>query len=317
MSALALPMTTPFAHEAVLLHEVVAVVAAAAPRLIIDCTVGGGGHAQAMLDACPQAELIGLDRDAVAIAAATVALARFGARARLVHTPFSGLADVVGDLGGRLPDVVLVDLGVSSHQLDVASRGFSFRADGPLDMRMDTSQGQSAAELIASLGEDELADAIHTLGEERHARRVARAVSAARPQTTAALATLVRQVVRPAADGLDPATRTFQALRMLVNRELDELGIWLASVPRVLADGGVALAIAFHSLEDRAVKHAFREAARDCTCPRSFPVCVCAHRAELRVVTSKPVRPSDDEARANPRARSARLRVARRLPRVS
>jgi 16S rRNA (cytosine1402-N4)-methyltransferase len=305
---------TAFAHTPVLLREVLEVAALVPARLIVDCTVGGGGHARALLEQKPGARLLAVDRDPAALAAAAVSLASFGDRVRLVHARFSELEVVLSDTSAGAPDLILVDLGVSSHQLDAGERGFSFRADGPLDMRMDPTAGESAAELIAGMGEGELADAIYQLGEERHSRRVARAIVAARPTTTGQLAAVVRRVVPKSKDGIDPATRTFQALRMLVNRELDELGTWLAAVPRVLAPGGVALAISFHSLEDRAVKNAFREAARDCVCPSELPACVCGgHRATLEVLTSKPLVAATDEAAANPRARSAKLRAARRL----
>jgi 16S rRNA (cytosine1402-N4)-methyltransferase len=305
-----------FVHEPVLLREVVALVAPARPRLIVDCTLGGAGHAQALLAACPDATLLGLDRDVEALEAAREKLAPFAPRAKLVHARFGALEAVLAEHALAKPDVVFADLGVSSHQLDTAERGFSFRSAGPLDMRMDTTSGATALEIINRLDEAELANAIFRLGEERQSRRVARAIVQARPTTTKALADAVRSVVRPSRDGLDPATRTFQALRLLVNEELEELAAWLAAVPRVLADGGLALAISFHSLEDRAVKEAFRQAARDCVCPPRLPVCACGHKAELELVTSKPVRPASDELAQNPRAASAKLRAARRLPRA-
>jgi 16S rRNA (cytosine1402-N4)-methyltransferase len=305
---------TSFAHTPVLLREVLELAAGVPARLIVDCTVGGGGHARALLEQQPGARLVGLDRDPAALAAAGATLAPFGDRVRLVHARFSELEAVLSSSALGAPDLVLADLGVSSHQLDARERGFSFRADGPLDMRMDPTAGESAAEVIAVMGEGELADAIYQLGEERHSRRVARAILAARPDTTGQLADVVRRVVPKSKDGIDPATRTFQALRMLVNRELDELATWLAAVPRVLAPGGVAMAISFHSLEDRAVKNAFRAAARDCVCPPELPACVCGGgRATLDVLTTKPLVARADEAAANPRARSAKLRAARRL----
>lgn len=305
---------TTFAHTPVLLREVLELAAPVPARLIVDCTVGGGGHARALLEQQPAARLLGLDRDPAALAAAYANLASFGDRVRLVHARFAELEACLADAALGAPDLVLADLGVSSHQLDAGERGFSFRADGPLDMRMDPTTGESAADLVARIGEGALADAIYQLGEERHSRRVARAILAARPATTAELAAAVRRVVPKSKDGIDPATRTFQALRMLVNGELDELAAWLAAIPRVLAEGGVAMAISFHSLEDRAVKSAFREAARACICPPELPACVCGgQRATLEVLTPRPLVARADEAAANPRARSAKLRAARRL----
>ncbi len=306
-----------FVHKPVLLRQIVAQVVASSPQLIVDCTLGGAGHARAMLAACPQAKLLGLDRDPDAVSAARSVLAPFGEQVRIVRAPFSQLEAVLADLHLGPADVVLADLGVSSHQLDTPARGFSFRSEGPLDMRMDPEHGETAAELLARLDERGLAEAIYTLGEERHSRRVARAILAARPRTTAEMAKAVRSVVRPAADGKDPATRTFQAIRMLTNRELDELATLLHALPRVVAPSGLALFVTFHSLEDRAVKTAFKEAARGCICPPSLPVCGCGRTATFEVVTKKPVVADADEVHENPRARSAKLRVARRLGKSS
>jgi 16S rRNA (cytosine1402-N4)-methyltransferase len=214
-------------------------------------------------------------------------------------------------------DVILADFGVSSHQLDTASRGFSFRAEGALDMRMDPSTGPTAADLVQRLDEVDLTHAIRTLGEERYARRVGRAIAAERPTTTEGLAALVRRVVPKSKDRLDPATRTFQALRMLVNRELEEIEAWLQAAPECLTDDGVLIAISFHSLEDRAVKIALRKEAKGCICPAKFPVCVCGRKPTLRLLTAKARQPSEREMQDNPRARSARLRAAKRLKRLT
>ncbi len=308
-------MTAGFAHESVLLEEVVQYLAPRPGGRYVDGTVGGGGHAERVLEASsPDGVLVGVDRDPAALDAARERLGRFGERVRLVHGRYGELPAVLGGLSIEQVDGILVDLGVSSHQLDVAERGFSFGKDGPLDMRMDPDSGESVAELLAHIDERSLADAIHSLGEERFARRVARSVLDAKPTTTSELADAVRRVVPRSKDGIDPATRTFQALRMLVNAELEELAGWLDAVPRVLAPGGLAMAISFHSLEDRAVKNAFRSAARDCICPPELPACVCGGgRATLEVVTTKPLVASDAEIERNPRARSAKLRAARRL----
>jgi 16S rRNA (cytosine1402-N4)-methyltransferase len=299
-----------FEHAPVLLREVRETIAAARPALIVDCTAGGAGHSSALLEALPEARLLALDRDPTAVQVASERLARFGSRARVVHAPFSAVPEV---LGGERCGALLADLGVSSHQLDEAARGFSFRASGPLDMRMDTSSGESALELLARIDEGELASAIRDLGEERHARRVARAIVAARPiDTTERLANVVRSVVPRGRDRIDPATRTFQAIRMLVNDELGELERLLAALPDLVADDGVACVISFHSLEDRLVKNAFRELARGCICPPEIAVCVCGRTPLFEVLTKKPIVAADDEVAVNPRARSAKLRVARK-----
>jgi 16S rRNA (cytosine1402-N4)-methyltransferase len=310
--------TMAFSHTPVLLEEVLRLAASLSPRLILDGTVGGGGHAAALLEAHQEARLIGIDRDPEALAAAGAPLSRFGERVRLVLARFSGIENVLKDVAWGAPDAALVDLGVSSYQLNNAARGFSFRADGPLDMRMGPDATESARELCARLDVPSLTQALVTLGEERHARRVARAVIAEQPATTRALADIVRRLVPRAKDGIDPATRTFQALRMLVNSEIDELAAYLAALPQALAPGGVAIVISFHSLEDRAVKAAFRAGARECVCPPELPTCVCGgHRAVFEVLTPRPLVPSPAEIARNPRAKSAKLRAALQLARPS
>ncbi len=306
---------TAFAHDPVMLREVLALVEGLSPRRIVDCTVGGGGHAQALLAAYPRARLLGIDRDGEAIAAAGERLAAFATRVELVHGCFSALREVVFDHDDALADLVLADLGVSSHQLDTPARGFSWRHDAPLDLRMDPTRGVSAAELIDRLDEPELALVLHRYGEERRARRVARALKQDRPRSTTELAALVRRLVPRAADGLEPATRTFQALRLAVNDELGELAALLAAVPDVLAEDGRVVLISFHSLEDRAVKQALAREAQGCVCPPRLPACACGHTPTLEVITRKPLRPRADEIARNARAQSARLRAARRLPR--
>lgn len=304
-----------FAHEPVLVHELVELIASARPSVIVDCTIGGGGHAAALLEAIPGTRVVGLDRDPDAVEAARARLVPFGERAAVVHGRFSHVTELLVELSLVRVDAILVDLGVSSHQLDSVTRGFSFRADSALDMRMDATASRSALDVLAEVDVGELTRAIRDLGEERRAKRVARAIIEAAPTTTAELAAVVRRVVPKARDGLDPATRTFQALRMLVNDELGELDAWLAAVPELLEDGGVAVAISFHSLEDRAVKNAFRRAADPCTCPPRLPRCVCGKVATLEPLTSKPVRPSAEESARNRRARSARMRAVRRIAR--
>lgn len=315
MNVVAELFMTSFQHTPVLLDAVLAQLDSVLARehaLIVDATVGGGGHAEAMLRASPTLRLIGLDRDPAAITAARERLAAFAPRVRLIHAPFGALPQV---LAGVCADAVLVDLGVSSHQLDTPTRGFSFQTDAPLDMRMDTTTGETVADLLARSDVDTLALILRELGEERHARRVARAILAARPASTRALAALVQRIVPRAPGGIHPATRTFQALRMAVNDELGQLHAWLQALPELLANGGLALAITFHSLEDRAVKHALRGYADPCTCPKAVPVCVCGLAPTFAVLTPRAIRPTPDEVVANPRARSAKLRAARRLRR--
>lgn len=310
-------MSLRFDHAPVMVARVLDQIrCAGAPRVVVDVTVGGGGHAQALLEAFADLRLLGIDRDPDAVAATRARLAPFGARAEILHGRFSQLPHLLAGRGVTRVDGLVADLGVSSHQLDNAARGFSFRERGPLDMRMDPSTGPSASELLGSIPEAHLARAIASFGEERYARRVARAVKAALPADTLALAETVRAALpKRGKQRIDPATRTFQAIRMLLNEEVAELRALLAVVPELLADRGVAVVIAFHSLEDRAVKRAFRTAAMDCICPPSTPVCICAHEPTLTLLTRRPIQPGPSEIDENRRARSAKLRAAQRLPR--
>jgi len=286
-------------HVPVLLAETLELLAVTPGGLWVDGTLGLGGHAEAVLRASsPDGRLVGLDRDAEALERARERLRPFGERARLEHVDYREIPE---RLGGERASGILLDLGVSSLQLDDAERGFSLRRDGPLDMRMDRSARGTAFELVNRLRESELADLIHELGEEPFARRIARAIARARErapiQTTTELAEIVRRAApRSRRPGFHPATRTFQALRIRVNRELDGLGDALERAAACLRPGGRMVVIAFHSLEDRAAKLAFRSLAS-----RGFAL-----------LNRKPLRPSEDETRANPRARSARLRALRR-----
>jgi 16S rRNA (cytosine1402-N4)-methyltransferase len=288
-----------FVHETVMKAEVVA---ALAPRggLYVDATVGGGGHAESILEAHPDARVIGLDRDDAAILAARSRLARFGDRVTLVKTPFGLVAEALESLGVQAVAGVCADLGVSSPQLDDAGRGMSFRREGPIDMRMDPTGGETALDLIGRLSDDELANVLYEYGEERRSRRIARSVKRAlaegQLETTLDLRRAIVRAVGPVrVGGVDPATRTFQALRIAVNAELDELSALLAALPRVLEVGGVAAILSFHSLEDRLVKRAFQ------------------HREEWEPLTKKPLSATEEESIGNPRARSAKLRAARRV----
>jgi len=267
--------------------------------LFVDCTVGLGGHARALLEA-GASRLIGFDRDPAAVAAARSALSGFGNRVEVVHADYRRIGAVLDEFGVAKVDGVLADLGVSSMQLDAPGRGFSFRQDAPLDMRMDPTAGPTAAEALRDVDERTLADVIYEFGEERHSRRIARAIVAARErvsiETTGQLADIVRRAIpRKGYTRIDPATRTFQAIRIWVNRELEGLDSFLSAATRRLADGGRMAVITFHSLEDRIVKHTLRALAAEDT--------------GLRIRTKRPLVPSEAEIGRNPRARSAKLRA--------
>lgn len=294
-----------------------------APRpggIYVDGTVGGAGHAARILEASsPDGILIGFDRDAEALRAARERLLPFGGRVRLVQGNFAGFAEALAGFGiGRI-DGFLLDLGVSSHQLDTAERGFSFQKDAPLDMRMDSSSGVTAADLLNTLPERELARIIRDYGEERWARRLALFIVKAREEaaieTTLQLVDIIKGAIPRGAweERLHPATRTFQALRIAVNDELASLEKGLDQGIRMLNRGGRSVVISFHSLEDRIVKNSFRGFAQGCTCPKGLPYCVCGNTPFLRVLTGKPVMAGPAEVEANPRARSARLRAAEKL----
>jgi 16S rRNA (cytosine1402-N4)-methyltransferase len=302
------------AHVPVLVGDVVEWLRPRPDARLVDATIGLGGHAAALLDAAPGAELLGVDRDPAALARAGERLASYGTRAVLRRGRFSDLPAILAAHGWDAVDAILVDLGVSSLQLDDAARGMSFRADAPLDMRMDPDLPRSAADLVNEMPERELADVLFHFGEERRSRAVARAIVRARPiATTGALAAVVTRVLGPGRPGHHPATRTFQALRIAVNDELGELDRFLAGAWRLLRPGGRIAVIAYHSLEDRRVKDAFRLWAARCVCPPSAPVCTCGWQPRARVLTRRPIVPAPAEVARNPRSRSARLRVAERL----
>ena len=295
-------MSAPL-HEPVMVAETVTLLAPSRGGLFVDCTVGLGGHTRALLEA-GASRILGLDRDPDALRMAGESLAGFGDRVERVHADDRDLARVLDERGVPGIDGALADLGVSSMQLEGEGRGFSFRREDPLDMRMDRSQGPTAADLIATTDEESLANVIFQYGEERYSRRIARAIVAARHlepiRTTTALAQIVRRAIpRRGYQRIDPATRTFQALRIWVNRELEGLERFLQEAAHRLVGGARLAIITFHSLEDRIVKHAFRAFERA--------------EAALRVVTKRPTDPSDDEVARNPRARSAKLRAIERL----
>jgi 16S rRNA (cytosine1402-N4)-methyltransferase len=294
-----------------------------APRhggLYVDGTLGGAGHALRILEATsPDGQLIGFDLDEDALKSSGETLRPFGPRVRLIHGNYASLAGKLEELEIEHIDGLLLDLGVSSHQLDTGERGFSFREDAPLDMRMDRSSGATAADLVNSLPEKELARILFEYGEERWAKRIAAFIVTARERgairTTGELVDIIKGAVPRGAweDRLHPATRTFQGLRIAVNNELASLEKVLESGIRALRQGGRVVVISFHSLEDRIVKNSFREFSRGCICPRDFPRCVCNNTALVKVLTRKPVEPGETELAANPRARSARLRAAERI----
>lgn len=317
--------TPDFLHRPVLVDEVVGALLPATGKRIVDATLGGGGHAERLLEA--GASVVGVDRDEAAVAAAAARLARFGDRARVVRGAFGELPAILAALGEGPVDGILADLGVSSPQLDEASRGFSFQGDGPLDMRMDRRGEVTAADLVNRLPVAELAALIRDLGEERWAGQIARRIERARGEapieTTGRLAEVAAAAVTAAERSrgvkhtrghrIHPATRTFQALRMRVNDELGELSRLLAAAPDLLAVGGRLAVISFHSLEDRLVKEAIRREEAGCTCPPRLPVCRCGRVPRLRAVTRRPIVAGAAEVEANPRARSAKLRVAERV----
>ncbi len=304
-------------HVPVLMREVLAALNPQPGQWFIDCTVGGGGHAQAILEAtAPDGRLLGLDADPYALEVAYQRLQVYGDRVCLVNANFAELAEVAHNWGFFPIHGVLFDLGMSSLQLEAGERGFSFQLEGPLDMRYNPSAQTTAYELVNSLPEEELAELLYRLGEERHSRIIARAIVAARPvSTTVQLAEIVARAVGGRRGmRLHPATRTFQALRIAVNHELEALERALPAATSVLAPGGRLAVISFHSLEDRIVKEYFTREARNCICPSTpYKVpCTCGHRATLRIITKKPGTPSAEEIKMNVRARSAKLRVAER-----
>jgi 16S rRNA (cytosine1402-N4)-methyltransferase len=310
-------------HIPVLVREVLELLAVAPGERVLDATVGLGGHSEAILESVGGGiELVGLDRDPAALAIARERLSRWGGRVRLVLSRFSRFPEVLAGIGWDGVDAAILDAGISSLQVDDPERGFSFLADGELDMRMGgATEGEApAATLVNKAPFERLREIIREYGEDPQAGRIARAIVAAREKRpiagTQELAAIVEAAYPAkwrATARQHPATRTFQALRMAVNAELEELEAFLERIPDYLRPGGRVAVIAFHSLEDRLVKRAFRREATGCVCPREQMVCVCGHVARLRVLTRKPVTPGPAEVAENPRSRSAKLRAAVRL----
>ncbi len=313
-------------HRPVLLEEVVRLLEPKPGMVVVDATVGGGGHAAALLrQVCPGGFLLGIDRDPQAAELAERALVRAGfTRGRHFDIEVRRFSSVDEALARRRisgVDRVLADLGVSSMHLDVAERGFSLKREGPLDMRMDPTDPSlpTAADIVNEASEEELTRIFRDFGEERWARRIARAIVRRRQERPITSTTELREVVAAAIPRkhwpptIDPATRVFQALRIAVNAELEELDLFLAKLPTILKPSGRAAVISFHSLEDRRVKQVFRELSRECTCPPEWPICRCERKAKWRLITGKPVTASEEEIQMNPRSRSAKLRVVERL----
>lgn len=301
-------------HVAVLYEEVLTYLQPHSGGTYIDGTVGAGGHAAGILErSAPDGRLLGLDRDPNALAVAEEQLARFGDRVMLVRANFRDLRDVAEEHGFTTVDGIVLDLGYSSLQIEDLERGFSFRADAPLDMRFDPDAETTAADLVNHLDREALADIIYEYGEERQSRRIARAIVENRPIATAReLGDLIEETLGRRGR-IHPATRTFQALRIAVNDELGALEDVLPQTIELLRPGGRVAVISFHSLEDRIVKHFFRRESQDCICPPHILVCECGHTAAVEVVTRSPVTPPETEIAENPRARSAKLRVAERI----
>jgi len=307
-------------HQSVLLEETLDVLNPRRGGVFVDATLGMAGHTEAILLADPENVVIGLDQDADAVALAAERLEPFADRVNIFHSSFSKLKGVLSEFGHEKVDGILADLGVSSLQLDNAQRGFSFRFDAPLDMRMDASAAvPTAAELLETLSGEEIANIIYRFGEERFSRRIARRIierrEAGNPvRTTAELAELVeRSVRRSPKDKIHPATRTFQALRIAVNRETEVLEQFLVDAVDSLKTEGRLAIITFHSLEDRIVKQGFQRLSGKCQCPPKIPQCVCGARSEVEILTRKPTVPGEEELAANPRSRSAKLRAVKKI----
>jgi len=307
-------------HQSVLLEESIDLLHLQGSALIVDATLGLGGHSEAILKRNPEVKVIGLDRDPEAMRLASERLAQFGKRFKSVHTNFSDIRAALSMTGIEEVDAVIADLGVSSMQFDTPQRGFSFRFDAPLDMRMDaSSEEETATELLERLSEEEIANVIYTFGEERKSRRIARRIVGAREngepvRTTGQLARLIEKALGPARpDRIHPATRTFQALRIAVNRELESLESFLEGSIDLLKKDGRLVVITFHSLEDRIVKQFFQKQSGKCSCPPRLPVCMCGAQKAVEILTKKPLVAGEIETEENPRARSAKLRGCRKI----
>lgn len=309
-------------HRPVLYNEILHFLQPERGGRYVDCTLGAGGHAWGILEhSSPDGVLLGLEVDPLALDIARKRLKPFGRRAYLVQESYVTLGEQLDNLGWFAVDGILLDLGVSSMQLDIPERGFSFLVNGPLDMRFDSEAPIKAYDLVNGLSVDELTATIYRFGEEPHARRIAQAIVQSRPvSSTLELAEIVRRAVQskgsrsPQKRRIHPATRTFQALRIAVNHELESLEKVLPQAINRLAEGGRLAVIAFHSLEDRIVKQTFRQESKGCICPSRQPFCTCGHKAVIVQVTPHPIQPAEGDIQRNPRGRSAKLRVVEKLP---
>ena len=310
-----LAMTNAPGHEPVMLEECISALQVQRGGRYVDCTVGGGGHAAAILEeSSPGGQLIGIDADPHAIKVARGKLKPYGKDAILVNENFKYLENICTRHGFSPVNGVLFDLGMSSLQLEEAGRGFSFRQDSPLDMRFSNGQDLTAADIVNTYPEVELARLLYRYGEEQRNRQIARLIVERRPlRTTQELARVVEQAVGGKRGRIHPATKTFQALRIAVNHELENLELALEQTVNLLGNGGRIVVISFHSLEDRLVKVFFRREAQWCICPPGMPACICGHTPRLKVLSKKAFRPSPVEVQTNPRSRSARMRVTERI----
>lgn len=308
-----------FSHKPVLLEEVLDALSLRGDGMFLDGTVGGAGHSSAIASKLTTGKLIALDRDDTAIAVATERLSRFGDRAEVVKSNFADMAKVCKDKGIEALDGILLDLGVSSHQLDTPERGFSYVHDAPLDMRMDRTAPIDAAYVVNNYERQDLIRIIRDYGEEKLAVRIADRICKRREEKpierTGELVDIIRSAYPDGGRSMKhhPAMRTFQAIRIEVNGELEIIGRTVKDAVDLLAPGGRLAIITFHSLEDRAVKEAFAELAQGCTCPRDFPICVCGKKPQIKIVSKKPIVSSPEELKDNPRAHSAKLRVAEKI----
>ena len=311
-------MAEQFSHYSVLLQECMEGLAIRADGIYVDGTAGGGGHSYEIASRLKDGRLIAIDRDEAAIRAASARLAPFGTRACVVRSNFYDVISVLDELGVEQIDGLLLDLGVSSYQFDEADRGFSYRNDAPLDMRMDQRQTISAYDVVNTYSEEALKRILFEYGEERFAPRIAARIVKEREKapiaTTLELSELIKAAMPAAArDGGHPAKRSFQAIRIEVNGELDVIAPTIENAVSRMRKGGRVAIITFHSLEDRIVKQAFQKLATGCTCPKSLPVCVCGNTPKVRIITKKPILPSDGELAENNRSHSAKLRVIEKL----
>jgi len=305
-------------HVPVMVQAVIDYLVTGDGGIYLDCTVGAGGHAAEILKATsPNSRLIGMDVDHQALALASKNLSPYGDRVSLAHGNFANLSQILNQYGVSEADGILMDVGVSSFQLDAPDRGFSFRQCGPLDMRMDQTAGQPVSRDLSKMSASELAEIIREYGEERWAKRIAAGIVEARKKspirTTEQLAEIVKKAVPRSSGRIHPATRTFQSFRIYKNHEITNLKAGLEQAVSALKSGGRICVISFHSLEDREVKHTFRALERGCICPPRAPACVCGRKPVIKILTKRPVTPQAEEVESNPRCRSAKLRAAAKL----